>query len=391
MKLSGEYTLRSLRGAVLLLCCFFASCQKADVPAPAAKANRNTLLMYVVGDNSISDYLQKSVNNVVRTLDPDYLEENTVLIYVDANTYQQRSNLPQLLQVVPGPDGASTTRTVAEYPEQNSASGAMLSQMIAIMRRDYPATERYDLMISSHGDGWLPGNPDFGSSRAIGQDKNDELGIDLNGHWIEIDALAEAIPDGLFEYILLDACYMASVEVAYALRNDAKTLIATPTELWADGMPYAALGPCFFGASPDPQAFCDALYDQYEGLGSTVSLIETAPLGDLAALLRGVVSGQESRIYSLDVSKLQAFGRSSYRYAFFDLGDFVKALASAAQVQEFESLMKQVVPYSRYSEVAFETVRIDRYSGLSTYIPQTRYPRINAAYAETEWTRAVYR
>lgn len=388
MKPLEKKALRTFGGALLLCGLFFASCQKDDIPGPTV--NRNTMLMYVVGDNSISNYLQKSVNDVVGALHPDYLLENAVLIYVDANTYQGRSSRPQLLQVVAGTDGQSTTRIIAEYPEQNSADVAVLAQMIAIMQREFPATEHYSLMISSHGDAWLPAGADFGS-RAIGQDKTDQNGTSSNGgHWMEIDQLAEALPDDLFDCILLDACYMASVEVAYALRDKAEYLIATPTELWAEGMPYAALGPSFFGREPDPEGFCDALYEQYKSRGSTVSLIATTRLGDLANLLRGVLSGKESQILTLDVSKLQAFGRSSYKNAFFDLGDLVKSLAIPEQVQAFESLMKQIVVYSRYSKDAFD-LNITRYSGLTTYVLQARYPKINEAYAATAWAKAVYR
>ncbi len=390
MKILERYTRWALLGAVLLFGSVFVSCRKDSPPGP--KANRNTLLMYVVGDNSISSDMQRSVNLVISRMDPKYLADNTVLIYVDANAYSGRSALPQLLEVVVDTEGKSTSRVVAEYEEKNSADAAILGEMIAIMRRDYPATERYGLMISSHGSGWLPG--DFltllRSSRAVGQDGK---------NWIEIDALAEAIPNDLFEYILFDDCFMGAVEVAYALRNDADYLIATPTELWGDGMPYAALGPCFFGARPDPEAFCDALYEEYDDprLGSTVSLIETARMDELAVLLRGVFHGKENLIYALNVSdgsRFQSLGSGSYKDVIFDLGDFVKAI-EPTRAPEFEALLKQVVTYSRHSRYVtfpkgFTRWEINRFCGLSTYIPQTRYSVLSVIYNDTPWAKAIY-
>ena len=34
-------------------------------------------------------------------------------------------------------------------------------------------------------------------------------------NWMEIDDLAKGLPDDLFDFILFDACYMASVECTY--------------------------------------------------------------------------------------------------------------------------------------------------------------------------------
>jgi hypothetical protein len=390
MRPFGKYTLRAFLGATLLLAGAFASCTREDdVPGPTV--NRNTMLMYVVGDNGISDYMQRSVNAVIAGMQPGYLLDNTMLIYVDASSYGGRSSLPQLLEVVIDPQsGGTTTRLVAEYPEQNSANIAVLDEMIEIMQRDYPAAESYGLMISSHATGWLPGNFfELMRSRAIGQDGN---------NWIEIDQLVEALPDHLFEYILLDACYMGSVEVAYALREKADYLIATPTELWAEGMPYAALGPSFFGLRPDPAGFCEALYEQYDNpsRGSTVSVIETARMDDLAILLREVLYGRQSDIRALDLTRLQTFGTRDYTNMFFDLGSFVEALASPAQYAQFRSLMEQIAVYNLSSPaVTFpdggRSWPITRYSGLSTYIPKALYPRIDAVYADMDWTKAVYR
>jgi hypothetical protein len=385
-----KYTLRTLLGAILLLGGAFASCTREDdVPGPTV--NRNTLLMYVVGDNNISDYMQRSVNAVVKGLQPGYLLDNTLLIYVDASSYGGRSSLPQLLEVVIDPtDGGTTTRLIAEYPEQNSADIAVLDEMIEIMQRDYSATEGYGLMISSHATGWLPGNffELLRGSRAIGQDRS---------NWIEIDKLVEALPDHLFDYILFDACYMASVEVAYALRDKADYIIATPTELWAEGMPYNVLGSSFFGLRQDPIGFCDALYEQYDnpGRGSTVSLIETARMDELATLLREVLYGRQNEIRSLDLSRLQTFGTRDYTNMFHDLDTFVEVLASEAQYAKFRSLMEQIAVYNLSSPtVTFpDGVRswsISRYCGLSTYIPKALYPRIDAMYADTDWAKAIY-
>lgn len=65
------------------------------------------------------------------------------------------------------------------------------------------------------------------------------------------------------EYILFDDCYMASVEVAYDLKEVTDYLIASPCEIMAYGMPYAEIGPHLLG-KVDYESICDAFYEFYK-------------------------------------------------------------------------------------------------------------------------------
>ena len=368
--------------SIVLLGLVFTSCRKDDVPT-IEKENRNTVLMVLIGDNSLSGYLNQDMDNVVNNMDPAYLKDNTFLIYIDTHQNGNRPATPQLLEIIPDADGKSTTQVLIDFPEQNSADTAVLAYLFDIMRQDYPA-DQYGLIMGSHADAWLPSDANF-NSRAIGQDGN---------NWIEMDELAEVIPSDFFEYIIFDACFMASVEVSYALRDKTEYILGAPTEMWANGFPYEQFGPCFVGKNIDYNTFCDALYNKYvNGDGMTISLIRTTRMNDLTRLARQVLYGKEAQILANGTTGLQKFGRSGtvkkYGDMFFDLGDFIKKYASVAQYQEFEALMAQIVPYYRYTPTAFY-FKINSYSGLSVYVPQTRYPFINDYYNTVEWAQAVY-
>lgn len=52
---------------------------------------------------------------------------------------------------------------------------------------------------------------------------------------MELDEFAAAIPDGTLDFIIFEACLMAGVEVAYALRGKAEYLLASPAEIISPG------------------------------------------------------------------------------------------------------------------------------------------------------------
>lgn len=63
--------------------------------------------------------------------------------------------------------------------------------------------------------------------------------------------LADAIPDGVFDFIWFDACYMSGIETAYELRDKCDTFVAYPTEVYTPGMPYNLTIPYILKETPD--------------------------------------------------------------------------------------------------------------------------------------------
>ena len=55
---------------------------------------------------------------------------------------------------------------------------------------------------------------------------------------------ADAVPH--FDFVLFDACFMQSIEVAYALRNFTDYYIGSPTEIPGPGARYDVLVPALF-------------------------------------------------------------------------------------------------------------------------------------------------
>ena len=96
--------------------------------------------------------------------------------------------------------------------------------------------EGYGLIYWSHADGWIP----YGqaSTRWVGQDKGDG---DHRMNISELVSVLEGAPH--LDFLMFDACFMASVEVAYELRGFTDYYIGSPTENPGPGAPYERLVP----------------------------------------------------------------------------------------------------------------------------------------------------
>lgn len=85
---------------------------------------------------------------------------------------------------------------------------------------------------------------------------------------IELSALKQSVPSGVFELILFDACYMGGVETAYALRDKAQYIISSPARVVADGMPYSLITGDLFpqgNAEASYKRICEKYFSFYNG------------------------------------------------------------------------------------------------------------------------------
>jgi hypothetical protein len=373
-----------------------------DVPGPPNPKER-TFFLYVAADNSLGDakYDYANINALVGAVLPAHLLDANIVIYHDpSQTSTGRPDTrPRLLEVVNNPNGRSVTREVQTYPEQNSGSAEVFEQVLNDVIGRYPAAA-YSLLMWSHGSGWLP--EDFLSgdySRAIAQDSRNG-----NNSWIEIDAFADAIPDGLFDCILFDACNMACAEVAYPLRGKTDYIIASTIEIMGNGMNYERIPDLLLSTQPDYKAFCDAFFETYDPTyGCTISLIDTDGLNALATSVKAILTNVNVKIIEeIPSDEWQPFGRklgdAEYNVAFFDLSQFMEEFASESQQTAFQNAMNATVAYNRYSDGfmlrsgyrdRYGGFKITRNSGLGCYIPRD-IPALNEFYTTTEWYRAVY-
>ena len=156
---------------------------------------------------------------------------------------------------------------------------------------EYPA-DSYGLVYWSHADGWIPYPVPSASTRWIGQDTGEGQDNRMN-----ISDFVDVLDDGMphFDFIMFDACFMMSVEVAYEVRNYTDYYIGSPTENPGPGAPYDKVVPYMFkpgAAAQMAEAYFNHYKDNYkagEGIsnanwtgGTSICAVRTDALDDLA-------------------------------------------------------------------------------------------------------------
>ena len=204
--------------ALLLLC----ACEKEEEPQVPLVAGR-TVLVYFAADNNLSGSVEGDIAAMEDGLLHTDMHNGNLLVYVD-----KKGQSPQLLRLVQ--EGDSVRRElIEEYViDHASATAERLRQVLQQVTDTYPS-DRYGLVLWSHGTAWLP---------ADYKNYLRSFGTDTGNHFMSVNDLTAALSDYHFDFLLFDACYMASLEVAYALRHCTDYLIASPTEVLADGFPY---------------------------------------------------------------------------------------------------------------------------------------------------------
>ena len=376
----------------------FTSCVKDEYEGPDPDLPTRTVLVYLAGDNNLSE-----LGEMAELLRAAWTYTgNRCLVYYDA-----ADAAPVLLSLR---GGCSTwpepwIETVAEYAEENSASAEVFARVLDDVVRSYPA-DSYGLVYASHASGWLPAGTladPRTASRSIGIDRTPGT---LGGGAAEMELadFAAAIPDGQFDFIIFEACLMAGVEVAYALRNKTDYIVASSAEMLVPGfIPIwrQNASRLLFDTSLSVEQSLVRLAEAYYGYmdaqsgayrSATLSIIKTERLNILAARAAEIYSTALSELS--DIGALQRFDRpGSYgdtpaapRY--FDLGECLERMATAVQWTELEPLFSEIVVWKAATPTfmsGYNGFTIERHSGLTTYIEQELFPELNEAYRLTEW------
>lgn len=365
---------------LLILWTGFTGC--SDEITDTTSATTRTILVYIMANNNLEKYADDNINAMIEGV--RYTENNNsnLLIY-----YAGKGDEDNTLFEIKN----NRKNFVKEYDEQDPTDPAVMQNVIADVVSQYPA-ESYGLILWSHGTAWLPSDYDS-MLRVFGQDGD---------QWMEIDELAEGLPDHVFDFILFDACYMASVECVYELRNKADYILASPTEIIAIGWPYDQVLPLLFETEPKLEEACEAFYNYYLDYlypYATVSLTCTGELESLREAVRDILAPiDETALLSLDLSDVQ---RLEYLAPtnigkLYDLEDFLKQLATEEQKLNLARCLDKAVPYKAHTPESYygvisEARPVEQYCGLNAFVPQPATLQLWNWYKNRiEWYDAVF-
>lgn len=357
---------------------FLLSCNKNEEKT----LPQRTVLIYMAGDNSLSSFVEYNMKMIEEGCKNADLENGNIIAYID-----ERGATPGLYRFRKDKNGIVSRNLIKEYEEENSASPENLRSVITTVKEQFPS-ESMGIVLWSHGTAWLPSNLDS-YLRSFGQDGN---------NYMELDDLSYVLNDFHFDFILFDACYMASVEVVYALRNYTDYIIGSATEILADGFPYNEITPMLLNA--DVTGIADSFYNHYDQMSgvsrsASVSVVKTSELDNLADACRNILSRQtEESLYNIDLYQVQALEYLTWNnHKLYDMEDYLSQIASNEEYTNLKTAMDKAIIYKACTPENYfaqcGSIAIDKFSGLSIYAYQKNYPKLNDWYDQLEWATYV--
>ena len=262
--------------------------------------------------------------------------------------------------------------------------------------------DSYGLVYWSHGDGWLP-YPLGAGTRWVGQDKgNGDNRMNIS-EFVEILRTAPR-----FDFILFDACFMLSVEVAYELRDYTDYCVGSPTEIPGPGASYDVVVPAMFSAENVAVNIAKAYYEPYaakyddgNGIsnnnwtgGASVCALRTDRLDDLARatkqILPGTVDNASLRKSVFDYDKRRGSdGYQDGHVGYYDLVGMMRMITDDNAYEAWKQIFNAAVAYWVTTPMNYSSYvgmfSMEGTNGVSCYIPSTSNTATDKAYRSTEW------
>lgn len=364
------------------------------------------VLIYAVNHNNLSGDLKKNERDMLEAMKVYDVNKCKLLVY------KYTASNPGLYEVAS--NGADREfRLIKEYDKSIlSVTAERVSQVIEDAVSFYPDFNK-DLFFWGHGSGWVNPNKYSPTKVVTGADSKivtpQSFGGEYKGDtdytsvYIDIDELAAAVPDNVFDILWFDCCYMSSIEVAYQFRNKCNIYVGYPTEIMADGLPYAKVLPTVFSRSP--KAGADELYKYYTEKSSpepvTVAVMDMGKIGDVADVAKSIYALGENRP---SVVGMQDYSR--YRNApYYDFGQYMRSYINMnvseedagfkdSKMVELQNALNDFVIYKKASEVDFNyptgnPILPENYSGLSTHNYLGLNTEREVFYRKLDWYNAT--
>ena len=374
---------------LLLLSLLLTSCHKDD--EPQTTPYKRTVLVYIVADNNgLASYAQEDLAEMKEGMAQVSDGMLHLLVYIDTGSS------PRLVELKKQ-NGQVVEDVVRTYDDRNSVGVDETREVFAdvFSNPDFLA-EGYGLIYWSHGDGWIP----YGqaSTRWVGQDKGDG---DHRMNISELVTILQSVPH--LDFLMFDACFMASVEVAYELRSFTDYYVGSPTETPGPGAPYQVLVPMMV-ADQAAIRMSNSYFAFYEGIytgktptvdgpwtgGVSICVMRTDALEQLAALTAQLLPEEVVDIAALKEEVFdydhKGWGRDYVGY--FDLKQLMEQVLDDASYATWTQAFDAAIAYWSTTPKSYSQFvgmfSMEGANGITHYIPGSSTQR-DAAYHSMKW------
>lgn len=380
---------------VLILTC--QSCCKDESEGPRDR----TMLIYM-DTYALSDFFWSNLQDMKAAMDPELSDYANLLVFVDdigANSH--------LLHI--HDYKCDTVRTWSGGLD--SSSPETLSMVIDYSVSEFPA-KGYGLVVWSHGTGWIPdlpakksplrGSDGLSADNVIVPFTVTRALLPQPQGWMEIADFADAIPNGLFDFMMFDACHMGGAEVAYELKDRTKWLIASAIEIMGWGFPYRKVVPDLLKGNY--QKVCQTFFEYYDAQSGSsrtagIALLDLNKFDLVCDAFRDIVNNATVGINSTEFKTgLQRMDRNSIfgQALLFDLGNVAEHLRPSDEglIDRFYDALEDCIQYHANTDYVLygtgDCLTIRTYSGLNCFVPfPTHNNTYNPIYRDCGWNRAV--
>lgn len=389
---------------LLALVCLLVACSDDDDSEQVsndASATTRTILAYIAAENSLSSAAVSDVNEMLAAAS-NLSAGDHLIVYIDNIQLPRIYNITYTTQA----SSLSALTPVVSYDEElDSADPDVLADIICWTINNYPA-DSYGLILWSHASGWLPASSASSSPRRTFAIDNSSNTTSNTGSEIELSDLATVLAPYQWEFILFDACFMQSMEVACELEGCTHYLIASPAEIPENGAPYTTLLPLLFTDTFDAEAVVDAYVADYaDSYGCLLSAIDCTYFEDFSTITEQLLETHAEELLAADLDGVLNYfdyDRYASRLAIPDAYDLKGVLLLATEEDEqtaWQQLLDQAL-YTVYSPTWYsaypaKTLSVDeeQYSGISLFLPlekyQSKHPEFLTAYAQTTWGKRM--
>lgn len=373
---------------VLLSLLTLVACDKEEPSAPSVY--QRTVLVYIVADNNLlSGFAEVDLAEMKEGMKQVADGTLHLLVYIDTGSS------PRLVELKKQ-NGQVVEDVVRTYGDRNSVGVAETREVFdAVFANPSFLAESYGLIYWSHGDGWIP----YGqaSTRWVGQDNGDG---DHRMNISELASVLEGVPH--LDFLMFDACFMSSVEVAYELRGFTDYYIGSPTENPGPGAPYERLVPLMAAdqaAVEMSEAYFAAYEEIYDGTsptntnwtgGVSICVMRTDALEQLASLTAQLLPDEAVDNAALKEDVFDYDHIDDYRdyVGYFDLKQLMEQVLDDASYATWTQAFDAAIAYwsttlKNYSQFV-GMFSMEGANGITHYIPGSSTQR-DAAYRSLKW------
>lgn len=382
-----------------LLVIVLAACSNEIPEQQPAKRSGRTVLAYLISNNkagSLDSYLRNNVIDMYTALG-NMKESCALLVFYRPYTGDTPLSNPTLMSFYADGRGNINNQPVLsgdnltfeavcqiaqkkEYTmnSQIATDPAVMKEVFTDMQTVAPS-DSYGLILGSHATGWMQGNSV--QSKAFGDD---------SGYNIDIPDLANVLKNSFSEkldFLLFDACMMATAEVGYELKEVTSHCIASVMETPVYGFPYNQILPYLYSENVDYSAVCHEFvsFNKTKNLWGTCAVMDCSQMENLAGTVKTKLSEWQDALSSVSMQNVQQYGVNSYKYFSYDVLDFFRELGRKSGIVKTADLNEAIASVQSALNQAviakdclsgvdydFDGLVIDgtRFCGIGMYIPK---------------------